>query len=40
MVKKRKHLTVNGFTPEFEPEVLAAMKENDFSPAFETSEAR
>lgn len=31
-------LTVNGFTPEFEAEVLAAVKENDLSPAFDSAE--
>ena len=31
-------LTVNGFTPEFEEEVLEAAKENDFSPAFDSAE--
>lgn len=36
-LKKRK-LTVNGFTPEFEAEIDKAIEENDFSPAFETTE--
>ena len=34
----KQNVTLNGFTPEFEEEILAAMKENDFSPAFETAE--
>lgn len=37
-VTQKKKLTVNGFTPEFEAEVLEAMKENDFSPAFDTAD--
>ena len=32
-------LTVNGFTPEFEAEVLRTIEENDLSPAFDTAEA-
>lgn len=32
-------LTVNGFTPEFEAEVLAASKDDDLSPAFSTAKA-
>ncbi|MBU2213921.1 type II toxin-antitoxin system RelB/DinJ family antitoxin [Patescibacteria group bacterium] len=31
-------LTVNGFTPEFESEILRAEKEDDVSPAFDTAE--
>jgi DNA-damage-inducible protein J len=31
-------LTVNGFTPEFEAEVLRAAKEDELSPAFDSAE--
>lgn len=36
-VRKRR-LTVNGFTPEFEAEALRAAKEDDLSPAFSSAE--
>lgn len=35
----RKGLTVNGFTPAFEEEVLATEKENDWSPEFDNAKA-
>jgi len=38
MTKNRKHLTVNGFTPEFEAEVLAAAKDTEGSISFENAE--
>lgn len=31
-------LTVNGFTPEFEADVLRAVKEDERSPGFDTAE--
>lgn len=34
----RKDLTVNGFTPEFEAEVLKAAKDDDLSPAFDNAD--
>lgn len=37
-VEQKRKLTVNGFTPEFEAEVLKTIEENDLSPAFDTAE--
>lgn len=37
-VTQKKKLTVNGFTPEFEAEVLAASKDTEGSIAFDNAE--
>lgn len=37
-VVQKKHLTVNGFTPEFEAEVLEAAKDTEGSMSFENAE--
>ena len=37
-VKQKQKLTVNGFTPEFEAEVLEAMKNPNLSSGFDTAE--
>ena len=37
-VQQKKKLTVNGFTPEFEAEVLEAAQETDGSIAFDNAE--
>lgn len=37
-VSRKRRLTVNGFTPEFEAEVLEAAKDTEGSISFETAE--